>query len=177
MMPQKPGTLPLEAEYRLLASLLEVETLNYKRLLRLAWRQNSYMKRQDVDRLEVNAREWSRYLPAANESRIAREKFVARLASQGGISIPPGKLQDLLVNAGEYTRDHLLDKLNDLKVTAVRLARQNDLNRELARFCLDLAEEEARIFKDAVLKDPAGCYNGAARNTNLGPGGVLVKQA
>ncbi len=177
MIPERPRNLPLEADYRLLASLLEVETINYKRLLRLAWRQNSYMKRQDVDRLENNAREWARYLPAANESRIAREKFVHALATHFGITIPPGKLMDILETAESGTRDNVLEKLNDLKATAVRLSRQNDLNRELARFCLDLAEEEARIFKDAVLKDPSGCYDGKANNTNLGPGGVLVKQA
>jgi hypothetical protein len=177
MIPKRTGTLPLEADYRLLASLLEVETINYKRLLRLAWRQNSYMKRQDVDRLEANAGEWARYLPAANESRIAREKFVHGLATQFGTTIPPGSLKDLLAGAGQGTREHVMERMNELKATAVRLARQNDLNRELARFCLELAEEEARIFKDAVLNDPSGCYDGKAQNTNLGAGGILVKQA
>jgi len=51
---------------RLLTSLMDTEDLNYRRLLRLAWRQNSYMKRQDVDRLEANAADWAKHLPTAD---------------------------------------------------------------------------------------------------------------
>ena len=61
-----------DEEGRRLGAVLDLEDSNYRRLLRLAWRQNSYMQRQDVDRLEANAREWARYLPEANEARIAR---------------------------------------------------------------------------------------------------------
>ena len=167
----------IDEDCRLLVSLLEVETLNYKRLLRLAWRQNSYMKRQNVDRLEANAREWSHYLPTANEARIAREKFVQRMAAQVGLSIPPDRIEDLLKTVDPGTGEQVRELLNELKTVAVRLARQNDLNRELARFCLDLAQEEAEIFKKCVLQDPSGCYSGKAQTTSSGPGGVLVRQA
>ena len=177
MNSQRPPTARIDEDCRLLVSLLEVETLNYKRLLRLAWRQNSYMKRQDVDRLDANAMEWARYLPVANDSRIAREKYVQRIALERGVRIPPESLVDLLNGSEENTRAQINEILNDLKSTAVRLARQNELNRELARFCLDLAQEEAEIFKKCVLNDPAGCYSGQAQNTNRGPGGVLVRQA
>lgn len=177
MISPRQATARIDEDCRLLVSLLEVETLNYKRLLRLAWRQNSYMKRQDVDRLDFNSRQWSKFLPVANESRIAREQFVQRIAQEQGISVPPSKLADLLQHLGEDTRDQVMGVLNDLKATTVRLARQNELNRELASFCLDLAQEEAEIFKKCVLNDPSGCYSGKAENTQMGPGGVLVRQA
>jgi hypothetical protein len=174
---QRQATARIDADCRLLVSLLEVETHNYKRLLRLAWRQNSYMKRQDVDRLEVNGREWARYLPVANESRLAREEYVQRMARERGMSIPPGSMTELLELVACDTKAEIQDAVNDLKATAVRLARQNELNKDLASFCLDLAHEEAKIFKQSVLKDPAGCYSGEAQNIQSGPGGVLVRQA
>jgi hypothetical protein len=135
------------------------------------------MKRQDVDRLEANAGDWARCLPSANESRLAREHQVRRIGEKMGISIPPGRLQDLLPHLTPETGQLLQEALNQLRTTAVRLARQNELNRDLAQFCLDLAQEEAEIFKKCVLNDPAGCYSGKARTTNRGPGGVLVRQA
>jgi len=61
--------------------------------------------------------------------------------------------------------------------TALRLARQNELNRALAEFCLDLVREESEIFKRCVLDDPSGCYGEDALRADRGPGGVLVKQA
>ncbi len=177
MSPNRHSTAKIDEDCRPLVSLLQVETRHYKRLLRLAWRQNSYMKRQDVDRLEANAAEWARYLPRANESRIARERFVQRLSLELGISIPPGTIRDLLTGIPENGLSTIEAMLNDLKATTTRLARQNELNRDLAKFCLDLAQEEAEIFKQCVLKDPAGCYSGSAETTNRGPGGVLVRQA
>ena len=69
----------LDEDGRLLASLLEVEDHNYRRLLRLAWRQNSYMKRQDVDRLEANTADWQRFLPQANAAREARDRFMKKV--------------------------------------------------------------------------------------------------
>jgi len=177
MNSQWSSTTLIDQDCRLLVSLLEVETLNYKRLLRLAWRQNSYMKRQDVDRLEFNARQWARYLPVANESRIAREKFVHEVAAQQGKSIPPCTLEDLLHGTGESTQGQVLEVLKELQATAVRLSRQNELNRELAKFCIELAQEEASIFTKCVLDDPSGCYSDKAESTNSGPGGVLVRQA
>lgn len=167
----------LNEDCRLLASLLEVEAKQYRRLLRLAWRQNSYMKRQDVDRLDFNATEWSRYLPLADEARIARERFVQELAHQRGLDGASGTLEKLMAGTCPKTQQEVLISTNDLRAVSVRLARQNELNRQLAEFCLDLAKEEAEIFKSSVLSDPTGCYGQNAQNSTRGPGGVLVKQA
>ena len=162
---------------RLLVSLLDVEDKHYRRLLRLAWRQNSYMKRQDVDRLDANAQDWARHLPAANESRIVRERLVAELAQQAGINVPPGRVSDLLDYTDPLTKKQAAVTMSRMRRTAAKLARQNELNRHLAEFCLDLADEESKIFKRCVLEDPAGCYGEDAKATSRGPSGFLVKQA
>ena len=160
-----------------LGAILDLEGHHYRRLLRLAWRQNSYMQRQDVDRLESNAREWARYLPQANEARISRERFVSELADRQGVTIPPGRVEDLLDYTDPGTKQTVARSLGQVRHAAARLARQNELNRLLAEFCLDLVHEEAEIFKSAVLDNPAGCYDQGARNQARGPGGVIVKQA
>ncbi len=162
---------------QLLASLLEIEERNYRRLLRLAWRQNSYMRRQDVDRLELNARDWSLHLPRANEARIARERFVAQLGRNLGYPIPPNKMIGLLDFASPETRERVVESVRILQDTTMRLARQNELNRNLAEYCLDLAEEESKLFRRAVTEDPNGCYDDGARPSGRGPGGVLQRQA
>lgn len=167
----------LTEEGHLLASLLDIEVRNYRRLLRLAWRQNSYMKRQNVDRLESNARDWAKHLPVANESRIARERFMNEIITRLGVQMPPVTVSDLLQQTDTETRHMVTAAMQALRDTTHQLARQNELNRNLAEFCLDLAKEEAEIFKRCVLDDPSGCYGEDARNTARGPGGVIVRQA
>jgi hypothetical protein len=161
---------------RLLASLLEIEDRHYRRLLRLAWRQNSYMKRQDVHRLEANARDWARHLPPASEARTARERCVRQFLAELGAD-PGRRLRDLLGHLPAAIRPEVERTLAALDRTTSRLARQNELNRHLAAFCLDLAQEEARIYRDVLLDDPAGCYDQSAQTCRRGAGGVLVRQA
>ena len=164
-------------EVRLLADLLAAELTHYRRLLRLAWRQNSYMKRQDVDRLSANAGDWGRWIPASDRARLARERLVASLAGRMGVAIPPGRVGDLLDYADPGQRQLVSGLLAEIRTTAGALARQNALNRQLAEFCVELAHEEAEIFKRCVLQDPAGCYRGDAKQHDRGPGGVIVRQA
>jgi hypothetical protein len=164
-------------EGRRLADLLGAELTHYRRLLRLAWRQNSYMKRQDVDRLAANARDWGRWIPAADRARLAREHLVAALSRRLGVAIPPGRVGDLMDYAGADQRAVVTGLLCEIRTTAGKLARQNSLNRQLAEFCVELAHEEAEIFKRCVLQDPSGCYRGDARQNDRGPGGVIVRQA
>ena len=175
-MRHEPNLLQPE-EGRQLAGLLGEELTHYRRLLRLAWRQNSYMRRQDVDRLGANARDWGRWIPAADRARLARERLVAALGDRLGVAIPPGRVGDLLDYAGGDQKAVVAGLLREIRTTAGALARQNALNRQLTEFCLDLAHEEAEIFKRCVLADPAGCYRGDARHTDRGPGGVIVRQA
>ena len=166
----------VDEEARLLASLLEIEERHYRRLLRLAWRQNSYMKRQDVHRLEANAIDWSRHLPAANEARGARERYVKQLLGQIGLR-SDRRLRDLLKHLPADSGTEVRAALGVLDRTISRLTRQNELNRHLAEFCMELAQEEARIFRDVLLDDPAGCYDQRAQSCQRGNGGTLVRQA
>jgi hypothetical protein len=171
------STRPGEGDWQRLLALLTAEEAHYRRLLRLAWRQNSYMKRQDVDRLEANALEWGRHLQTADAARIARERCCDELRVQLGADAATLRLEDLLDRSAVPVRRPVRAALDDLRRTVGRLARQNELNRHLAAFCLDLARQETGIFRDCVLDDPAGCYGRDARNANRGAGGVLVKQA
>ena len=106
---------------RQLAVLMDAEEGHYRRLLRLAWRQNSYMKRQDVDRLDANAADWSRHLPEADQARIARERLVTDLASLSGVKIPPGQINDLLDYTDIRTKQQVQDALGRLRNTAAQL--------------------------------------------------------
>jgi len=165
------------AECRHLVELLQIEESHYRRLLRLAWRQNSYMKRQDVDRLQTNAEEWAYHLPRADAARIERERMVTSIAAKTGVTIPPGHISDLTNDVDPLVKSEMTETMRRLRGTAAALSRQNELNRALAEFCLDLAEEESKIFRHGVLADPAGCYDGDAKATSRGAGGFLVKQA
>lgn len=166
-----------EADVRLLGSALTREKDNYRRLLRLAWRQNSYMKRQDVDRLDANSRDWARHLPRADEARISRERVVSDLAAKVGVTIPPGRVEDLLDYTSTEGKTFVRGALDDLRHAAARLARQNEMNRTLAEFCLDLSREETEVFRRTVLEDPNGSYDDEAQSSTRGPGGVVHRQA
>jgi len=160
-----------------LGESLVAEESNYRRLLRLAWRQNSYMKRQDVDRLEANSLDWSRFIPQADAARITRERLVSELAAKAGVIIPPGRVEDLLDYTDQNAKSKVRTALTGLRKAAARLARQNEINRTLAEFCLDLSREETEVFKQAVLADPKGTYDGNASTAARGPGGVVRRQA
>jgi hypothetical protein len=160
-----------------LCRLLAAEERQYRRLLRLAWRQNRYMKRHDTTRLVENTQQWQKYLPAADAARRAREDFMSRLVDDSGITPFSRSPVELLADAGLSAELEVRTRVRGLMDTAARLARQNAMNRELATFCLELTREEAEIFKSCVLDDPAGCYDNAAQPTRSGPGGVLERQA
>lgn len=177
MKEEKMRCGPSEGDCRRLADLLEWEEEHYRRLLRLAWRQNFYMKRQDVHRLEANARDWARHLPAANLAKAARERFLVEMAGRTASGGGRGLVGAFLGCASTETRDRLQNGLTGLRRTVGKLARQNELNRTLSEFCLDLVREETEIFKRCVLENPAGCYGENARNADRGPGGVLVRTA
>jgi len=128
-----------------LSALIVAEETHYRRLLRLAWRQNSYMKRQDVDRLDANAAEWSQHLPGADQSRIARERLISEIAAASGLKSPPAQISELFLQVDPGTNLQLTVAMNRLRDTVGKLARQNELNRNLAEFCLDLAQDRKSV--------------------------------
>ena len=76
-------------EARELCSCLAAEERAYRRLYRLARRQNRYLCRHDIERLEANAQEWGKYLPMATAARRARERCIAERARNLGMTAPP----------------------------------------------------------------------------------------
>lgn len=160
-----------------LCSLLAAEFWEYRRLLRLAWRQNHYLRRHDVGRLENNAAEWRKYLPTAEAARCRREQFLGELQERLGLEDQEATPQLFLKNADHEGSTEVRDALAELVRTAGDLCRQNEINRQLAGFCCDLVREEAEIFKRCVLEDPVGCYEEDAQRTVAAPGGVLTRQA
>ena len=69
MLEATMATTLTPAEARSAGRCFRDEADAYRRLLRLAVRQNRYMRRNDVARLEANAREWRRYLPEAQAAK------------------------------------------------------------------------------------------------------------
>jgi hypothetical protein len=162
---------------RRLCAVLGAEEREYRRLLRLAWRQAAYLRRGDVDRLEGNAREWQRCLAATRRAREIRETVTAEITTRLGLRRDRQEPQFLLDLADNESRREIRAAVEAVVTKAAELGRQNELNRQLAGFCLDLVSEEAEIFRRAVLEDPAGRYAGDARKAQAGPGGVFIKQA
>ncbi len=159
-----------------LTGLLANEDREYRRLLRLAVRQNRYLRRQDVPRLEFNAREWGRYLPAAREARSRRERFLLEVGGRLGIPLDELRMTRLSRTAAGRPGEELRRVLRDWERTATDLVRQNSLNGVLARFCLDLVAGESAVFRRGVAgQDP--CYDDRGHRPTGGAANVLERQA
>lgn len=143
-----------------LCELLASEEREYRRLRRLAWRQTAYLKRRDAARLETNAREWRQFLPVADAARRRREARLREVGARLGLPAEGLTTEALLTRADAGQRATLRAAVSRLTGTAGDLYRQNGLNVMLARFCLELVAQEAAIFRQCVLDDPAGCYEG-----------------
>jgi hypothetical protein len=152
-----------------LCELLASEEREYRRLRRLAWRQTAYLKRRDATRLEINAQEWRNFLPLADAARRRREANLRAIGAR--LELPTERLttEMLLTRADTGQRTLLRGAVRRLADTAGDLYRQNGLNVLLARFCLELVAQEAAIFRQCVMNDPAGCYEGdGQRSTTNG---------
>lgn len=169
-----PGLAPEEA--RSLQALLTEEETAYRRLLRLAVRQNRYLRRQDLDRLESNAAEWRRHLPHAEAVRNARESYLMKIGTRYDIDREALSMSGLARStAGTHGRD-LRTHLRAWEDTTGELMRQNSLNGMLARFCLGLVDEETSILCRG-LTGRDGCYDAKGGERKGACAGVIVRQA
>lgn len=159
-----------------LNSLLEEEWREHRRLLRLAVRQNRYLRRQDVRRMEANAGEWRRYLPVAEAARKRRERFLRELGEERGLGAEESRLGRLAQTAEGQAGVGLRTCLEGWRRTAAELVRQNSLNGVLARFCLDLVGNEAELFRRGAGGD-AGCYESDGARTANGNACVIEQRA
>ena len=146
-----------------LCRLLDEEEMQYRRLRRLAWRQTAYLKRRDAERLEKNAHEWRQFVPLAEAARRRREAHVAALARHLGEAEGTLAGPELAARAGPPHRERIAAAVCRLAATAGDLYRQNGLNALLARFCLELVQQEADIFRQVVTGDPSGGYAESGR--------------
>jgi hypothetical protein len=160
-----------------LCRLLDDEESQYRRLRRLAWRQTAYLKRRDVSRLEKNAGEWRQFVPLAEGARRRREEQVALLAERCGARGSRLSGPELSALAAEPQRSRIRAAVQRLAATASDLYRQNGLNALLARFCLELVQQEADIFRRVVTGDPAGGYADDGKRATAPTGGVVWRQA
>jgi hypothetical protein len=163
-------------QLRELSDLLEAEADCYVHLLELARQQGQLMRDQDLIGLAENTQNWQQLLPLADSARIRRERQAAALMANHGPAVGPITLTAWLPSLPLLHREDLEPAVRRVRATVRALDRQNELNRRLAEFCCDLVEEEASVFRRAVLTDPSGRYDGAARCTESGPGGVLERQ-
>jgi hypothetical protein len=169
-----PGLAPAEA--RSLQALLATEETAYRRLLRLAVRQNRYLRRQDLARLEANADEWRRHLPGAESARALRERYLEQLGDDRGIERGALSMSGLARGTGGDHGRELRCRLRAWEETTGELMRQNSLNGMLARFCLGLVDEEAAILcRGMTGKD--GCYDASGGERKGACAGVIVRQA
>jgi hypothetical protein len=176
MNDQEATIRPAPGDCERLSGLLAREDREYRRLLRLAVRQNRYMRRQDVARLEFNAREWGRYLPSAREARSLRERFLLEVGGRLGIPLDELRMSRLSRRAEGLAGEELRRVLGDWERTATELVRQNSLNGVLARFCLDLVAGESAVFRRCVAgQDP--CYDDRGHRPAGGSANVLERQA
>jgi hypothetical protein len=167
---------PTAVQLRELSDLLDAEADCYAGLLELARQQGQHMRDQDLAGLAENTQCWQQSLPLADGARIRRERLAADLMCRGGTAAAAQSLSAWLPSLPTLHREDLEPAVRRVRAAVRALDRQNELNRRLAGFCLDLVEEEAAVFRRAVLTDPSGRYDGAARCTQSGPGGVLERQ-
>lgn len=140
-----------------LEGLLSVETIEYCRLLRIAIKQNSYLRRRDVKRIEHNAHEWSKYLPLAEKAKTARESMLKDELGFSQKHLNNIKITDLKKLAGSLP-DSFCDAWDKWKRSIVDLERQNNLNGVLAHFCLELVSDELGAIREDC-SDEQNCYD------------------
>jgi hypothetical protein len=160
-----------------LCALIEEETAAYRRLHRLAVRQNHYMRRQDTDRLESNTRDWERAMPEIEDLRKRRETLQRSLVDRHGWPRDVETLEQWADRNGHPEAERIVELKESWQEAADDLARQNQLNGNLAKFCLDLVADEAEVFRRGVQDADGGSYDENGKKSDAGTGGVVTHRA
>jgi len=140
-----------------LESSLNAETFEYCRLHRIAIKQNSYLRRRDVKRIEHNAQEWAKYLPLAETAKKARESMLIDEIGYSEKQLNSLNIQDLENLAGSLP-DSFCETWDKWKTSIADLERQNNLNGILAHFCLELVSDELGAIREDC-SDEQDCYD------------------
>ncbi len=107
--------------------------------------------------------------------RRQRETLASQLMATSGREAM--RLSSWLEDQPTALRERLSARVAAVRLAGQRLLQQNEKNRRLASFCLDLVEEEAMVLRRSLLQDPAGCYDRGAQPAHEGSGRMLQKKA
>ncbi len=167
---------PSTAEAARIREMLEEETTALRRLVRLARRQNRYLRRQDAPRLLANAEDWQRSLPLVERAVARRTRLLEELAARWGVAPERLSLRDLSRRVAAADGGSLLAALTAWERAARELARLTGHNAVLSRQGLELVEQEALILHQG-LRTGDGCYRQDGRRNHGIEGGALSRQA
>lgn len=159
-----------------LEAALAEEGQRYTALLELASAQIGHMTGADLDAIAGNAAAMATGLAQADGLRQRREQLASDLMEASG-QPSPGRLSAWLEDQAPDVRARLGHQVAAVRRAGERLLRQNEKNRRLASFCLDLVEEEAQVLRRSLLHDSTGCYDRGAQPTHEGGGRMLQKKA
>ncbi|MCP4800724.1 MAG: hypothetical protein GY893_12325 [bacterium] len=140
-----------------LEGLLSAETFEYCRLHRIAIKQNSYLRRRDVKRIEHNAQEWAKYLPLAENAKMGRESMLRDEIGFSEKHLNSINIDDLKKLAGSLPGS-FCETWDKWKSSIADLERQNSLNGVLAHFCLELVSDELGAIREDC-SDEQDCYD------------------
>ncbi|MEZ4388790.1 MAG: flagellar export chaperone FlgN [Candidatus Krumholzibacteriia bacterium] len=168
---------PIDTERQVMAleQALQDEGRRYERLYELALDQGRRMTGTDLDALAASAAALAEGLAEVEQVRARREQLAFGLMATTGERTL--RLTAWLETQPAELRERLGHRVAAVRAAGQRLLRQNEKNRRLASFCLDLVEEEAQMLRRSVLHDPAGCYDRGAHPARDGGGHMLQKKA
>lgn len=158
-----------------LETALGREGQHYEALLALATEQGRLMTGTDLEAVGTSASALADGLAVGDALRQERERLTARLTGTEGDQ--PVRLSVWLSSQPDTVRRRLEGPVVRVREVGQKLLRQNEKNRRLASFCLDLVEEEARILRRCFTENAAGCYDGSARTATDDHGCMLHKKA
>jgi len=166
----------LAPQINALEAALAEEGQRYTALLDLASAQSRHMTGADLDAIAGNAAAMATGLAQADALRQRREQLARDLMTASGHE-PTGRLSAWLEDQSPELRERLGRQVAAVRRAGELLLGQNEKNRRLASFCLDLVEEEAQVLRRALLHDSTGCYDRGAQPTHEGGGRMLQKKA
>jgi len=175
-MPQmKQARVDLDQQVTALETALRRECLHYELLVEMATSQGQLMTGTDLEAVGNSASTLSDGLVTADLLRQERERLANEImAADNGEG---SRLSAWLTNQSADIQQRLGGPVARVREAGKKLLVQNEKNRRLANFCLDLVEEEAQVLRRCFTENQAGCYNRAANTATDDLGSMLHKKA
>jgi len=175
-MPQmKQAKVDMDQQVTALANALRREYLHYEQLVTMAAEQGRLMTGTDLEAVGNSASAMADGLAVGDSLRHVRENLALEIMALDPMQ--PTRLSLWLQAQPDVIRERLAGPLARVREAGQKLLVQNEKNRRLASFCLDLVEEEAKVLRRSLTEDPAGCYDRGANHATDGTGCMLHKKA